>query len=354
MRHVIHLTVASMTLWGSTQAYAHYDSGRADSHAPISVMGDHTHGKGEWMLSYRYMGMAMSGAKSGSESLSTNEAFDEIPGMGMTTMKALPHEMTMHMHMFGAMYAPTETLTLMAMLPYSTNAMTTKTRMTMMMNTMNDEFDTETSGIGDASIGGLYQFFDRDGYRLHLNLVLGLPTGSIEEEDVVPMQGKEVQLPYPMQLGSGSYEARPGITLNKQFASWSWGAQISASIALDENDQGYKLGSRRYLTAWAARPLAPWASVSLAAYKSWWSDIHGVAEDLTISPRMNPAADPDSKGGQRLDVGLGINLLGRQGVMKGHRLAVEYKAPVHQSLHGVQMETDATFTVGWQKAFGGQ
>jgi hypothetical protein len=252
------------------------------------------------------------------------------------------------------MYAPTDNLTLMAMLPYTTNKMTTKTRMTMMMNTMDDEFDTETSGIGDASIGGLYKFFDQDGYRLHLNLVLGLPTGSIDEEDYVPMQGKEIQLPYPMQLGSGSYEARPGITLNKQYQSWSWGAQVSARIALDENDQGYKLGSRRYLTAWAAKPVSPWASVSLAAYKSWWSDIHGQAEDLTISPSMNPAADPDAKGGQRLDIGLGLNLLGKNGTLKGHRLALEYKAPVHQSLHGVQMETDYTFTVGWQKAFGGK
>jgi len=354
MRKIVHLLVAATAMTSMGQAQAHYDGGRADSHAPISVMGDHTHGKGEWMLSYRYMGMGMSGARSGSESLSTNEAFDEIPGMGMMNMKALPDEMTMHMHMLGGMYAPTDNLTLMAMLPYTTNKMTTKTRMTMMMNTMDDEFDTETSGIGDASIGGLYKFFDQDGYRLHLNLVLGLPTGSIEEDDYVPMQGKEIQLPYPMQLGSGSYEARPGITLNKQYQGWSWGAQVSAKIALDENDQGYKLGSRRYLTAWAAKPLAPWASISLAAYKSWWSDIHGAAEDLTISPMMNPAADPDAKGGQRLDIGLGLNLLGKNGTLKGHRLALEYKAPVHQSLHGVQMETDYTFTVGWQKAFGGK
>ncbi len=69
----------------------------------------------------------MSGAKSGSESLSTDEAFAEIPGMGMMNMKALPYDMTMEMHMLGAMYAPTDNLTLMAMLPYSTNEMTTKT-----------------------------------------------------------------------------------------------------------------------------------------------------------------------------------------------------------------------------------
>ncbi len=34
-------------------------STRPDSHAPLGVMGDHAHGAGELMLSYRFMGMAM-------------------------------------------------------------------------------------------------------------------------------------------------------------------------------------------------------------------------------------------------------------------------------------------------------
>lgn len=304
------------------------------------------------MLSYRYMGMNMSGARSGSESLSKNEAFALIPGMGMMNMKALPYEMTMDMHMIGAMYAPTNKLTLMAMLPYATRDMITRTRMTMMMNTNEKEFDTQTSGIGDASIGALYNIWDNDGYRVHLNLSLGLPTGSITEKDYVPMQNRDIQLPYPMQLGSGSYEAHPGMTLNKQLARWSWGAQVGAKIALNENDQDYKLGNRQHLSLWAAKPINAWASTSLAVYKTWWSNIHGAAKDLTIPARLNPAADPDIKGGQRLDIGLGINLLGKNKVIKGHRLAIEYLIPVHQSLHGPQMETDYTLTVGWQKAFG--
>ena len=32
---------------------------RADSHAPIGVMGDHMHKKGKFMTSYRYMYMDM-------------------------------------------------------------------------------------------------------------------------------------------------------------------------------------------------------------------------------------------------------------------------------------------------------
>jgi len=42
-----------------------WTSGRADGHAPIGVMGDHQHEAGEWMVSFRYMRMAMEGNGTG-------------------------------------------------------------------------------------------------------------------------------------------------------------------------------------------------------------------------------------------------------------------------------------------------
>ena len=45
---------------------------RPDGHAPINVMGDHYHNKGEWMFSYRIMSMGMEGARSGTKDLSLN------------------------------------------------------------------------------------------------------------------------------------------------------------------------------------------------------------------------------------------------------------------------------------------
>ena len=38
-----------------------WTAARPDGHAPISVMGDHMHAMGEWMVSYRYMTMDMEG-----------------------------------------------------------------------------------------------------------------------------------------------------------------------------------------------------------------------------------------------------------------------------------------------------
>ena len=47
------------------------DSFRPDGHAPISVMGDHMHAMGEWMVSYRYMTMDMKGLLKGSDDVTS-------------------------------------------------------------------------------------------------------------------------------------------------------------------------------------------------------------------------------------------------------------------------------------------
>ena len=53
----------------SSFLFAHegpWTAARPDGHAPISVMGDHMHAMGEWMVSYRYMTMDMKGLLKGS------------------------------------------------------------------------------------------------------------------------------------------------------------------------------------------------------------------------------------------------------------------------------------------------
>ncbi|MEQ8937882.1 MAG: hypothetical protein RLT30_04205, partial [Gammaproteobacteria bacterium] len=51
----------------------------ADSHAPIGVMGDHMHSKGEWMLSYRYMYMEMAGNRIGENSVTPETIATTVP-----------------------------------------------------------------------------------------------------------------------------------------------------------------------------------------------------------------------------------------------------------------------------------
>lgn len=349
----MRLFVAACLASLACAAHAHWDGNRPDGHAPISVMGDHVHAKGEWMLSYRYMGMTMKDQYDGESRISLDEAYALVPGMGAMNMKALPIEMQMDMHMVGGMYAISDTVTLTAMLPYVTRRMTSLSQMTMMGNSTYTEMKAETAGIGDLGVQALVKVYQGDGLRVLLNLGLGLPTGSVSESDYLPMMGMDTQLPYGMQPGSGSYEARPGVTVFGQREHWSWGGQLAGRFAIDENDQGYRLGDRNQVTGWLARNLSDSVSVSTLVRYQRRGDISGRDEDLRVSPLVNPGADSDRRQAEWGDVGLGLNWYARRGAIKGHRLAVEYLAPVWQRLDGPQLGRQGTWVFGWQKAYGG-
>ena len=93
----------------------------ADSHGPISLMGDHMHKKGEMMLSYRFGHMQMNNVINGTKTLNIDEITSSPNGASndLGTYMNSPISMKMDMHMFGAMYAPLDNLTLMLMTGYS-------------------------------------------------------------------------------------------------------------------------------------------------------------------------------------------------------------------------------------------
>ena len=307
--------------------------GRADSHAPIGVMGDHVHKKGDFMASYRYMTMNMKGNVDGSSSLNTAEVLNQY--------MVAPLEMTMDMHMFGLMYAPSNSLTLMIMLPLLNVEMDHVTR-------MGAEFTTKTDGLGDVTIAGLFKLYNKEGTNVHLNLGVSVPTGSITEKGDTPM-GNDVKLPYPMQLGSGTFDFLPGITYYTLADHWSWGAQAKFTLRLDTNDEDYTLGDRKMVTAWAAYQISPIVSISLRVEHQDWDEINGA--DPELNPMMVPTADPTLRGGNRTEAGLGANILIPSGALAGHRIAFEYLTGIAQNLDGPQLETEDRFIAGWQLAF---
>jgi len=340
----------------------HHGGIRADGHAPIGVMGDHMHKAGEFMLSYRFMHMDMAGNRIGTDEVSPEEIVTTVPNrffgqpMQPQTLRVVPTEMPMNMHMFGAMYAPTDWITLMGMVNYIDKSMDHITFDGPMGNTRLGTFTTESEGFGDTSLTALIRLFDKprvDGNdHVHLNLGLSLPTGSITETDdiLTPMGGTPtVRLPYSMQLGSGTFDLLPGITYTGRDGDFSWGAQYRATLRLeDENDEGYRRGHVHEATAWLAYQWEPWISTSLRVAGSSEGQIEGIDPNI-----MGPVqtADPDNYGGERVDLFAGVNLVGQNGDLRGHRLAFEVGAPVYQDLNGPQMETDWTLTVGWQKAW---
>jgi hypothetical protein len=324
------ITLISISLFSLSSAHeGPWTAARPDGHAPISVMGDHMHKMGEWMVSYRYMTMEMDGLLKGSDSVAPTMMATGF----MTNM--LPTEMTMDMHMFGTMYAISNKWTLMGMLNYLDN------EMSMPMGKM------DSSGLGDIKIAGLYDLAQwDDGRRMHLKLGLNLPTGSIDEKHNGNILG------YGMQLGSGTYDFEPAITYLAQTENYSYGAQLGGILRIGENDQDYTLGNRFEAALWGARKITDSLSASAKFDYSSQSEVDGAHKGLTtMQKNMSPGNQASSQGRDITTFGLGLNYYFQNNGLSGHRLAAEWETPIDQKVNGVQLELDSVWTLGWQYAW---
>ena len=312
---------------------------RPDSHAPLGVMGDHTHSGGEWMLSYRYMAMSMQHLGDGVDAVSTSDALRHFA--------AVPVEMTMQMHMLGMMFAPHDTVTLMAMTSYRDNVMEMHGGGTHAhSHGVTHPRRMESTGIGDTTLSALIPLLHAQNMAVLLNAGLSIPTGSIEAE------GDNGILPYPMQLGSGSFELLPGVTFYATRYNWSFGAQTRIAIPMNENSRGYRRAPMTVSTLWAAHRLNDWLSVSIRPLFESWGNIAG--EDSALNRKIAPTMDPRLQGGARGSLLVGSNLIfpNRLGSpLAGHRLALELRFPIYQHLDGPQMALDWSVVAGWQYAF---
>ncbi len=314
------------------------------NHAPIGVVGDHLHNQGEWMISYRFGHMEMKDNLKGSDSISTEEIV--LSGMGL---RVVPLEMTTDMHMFGGMYAPSDKLSLMLMLSYIDKEMELETFADMSGSTSIGRFTTETSGFGDTTIAALYGVHAGQVHNVHLNFALSIPTGSIKETGKIltPMNIRvNKRLPYPMQLGSGTYDLEPGVTYTGHTQKWDWGSQAKLKFRIDDNDEGYSLGDQTILTGWGSYHFAAWISASLRLTYTHFDDINGSDEQINTLPVQT--AKSENFGQERLDLNVGVNILD---TAKGHRLAVEYTTTINQHVNGIQLEMQDALKVGYQYSF---
>ena len=329
-----------------------YTSHKPNAHAPIGMMGDHTHEAGEVMFSYRLMHMFMEGNRYGTDRLTTDEVTmmgRPVPGGYMVA----PESMRMWMHMFGFMYGLNDTMTLMLMVPYLDNSMNHVTR-------MGGKFTTRSEGFGDVRFGSLWRLWAVEApsigaHRFHFNLSVSVPTGDIEPTDRTPM-GPNTRLPYPMHLGSGTFDFYPGITYGGEKGRASWGIQAIGTLRAGKNSNDFSKGDAYVVNAHGAYEVIP-HTLSSSVRLSWnHRDAYdGMDSAIRTNHPMNQmrivqTAFPDLLGGQRLDVLFGLNVLFPDFLGLENRLAMEGGFPIYQYLDG-QLETDSTVTFGWQAVY---
>ncbi len=154
-------------------------SARPDNYAPLGVTGDHVHSAGEMMFSYRSIGMAMDGLRDGT-AISIEEAlYDYL---------MVPLRMRMRMHMFGAMFAPHDRITLIAMMSHRNNSM--KMKGAHLHSPGGDgavghhhiigDPSMTTAGPGDLKLSALIPLLNTSNADLLLNAGVSIPTGYID------------------------------------------------------------------------------------------------------------------------------------------------------------------------------
>ena len=302
----------------------------------VNVLATHTHLAGEWMIGYHPMVMNMTGIRAGTRGVAESEVLQNF----MVT----PTSMRMNMQMVHFMYAPTDDVTLMVVAQRLRLSMDHLTR-------MGSRFTTEASGLGDARAEVFYNAYGnvrQQGHRIVLGAGLSLPTGSTEERGDTPA-GRNQLLPYPMQLGSGTFDLLPSVTYLGQTNRWAWLGQANATLRLGQNSSDYTLGDRLRLTALGGRELTKWVAINGQVEGEIWGNIDGANPGL--NPAMVPTADPNLRGGKRIDVAIGLDFYVARGTVNGTRLAVELTLPVYESLEGPQLETTWHLAAGWSMTF---
>ena len=317
------------------------------------------------MFSYRSIEMAMDGLQDGN-AIPIEETLDDY--------LMVPIKIRMRTHMFGAMFAPHDRITLMAMMSHRTNFIQMQGAHLHSPggdgpvghhHIIGDPSGT-IAGLGDIKLAARIALINAANAALRLNAGVSIPTGSIISRRGAYTSSTGVTgLHYPMQVGSGSFELRPGLTFAATHGVWSYGAQARGVIRLNKNKRDYRLAPTIGSTLWSARRLNDSLSIYLrGSFENWGNittftsekemaahDRYAALTGTTRSDYTSPTMDPNLQRGRRGSVSAGVNFTFPDtpgGILADQRFTFEFQMPVYQNLHGPQMALDSTTLPDWR------
>lgn len=213
--------------------------------------------------------------------------------------------------------------------------------------TLGGTSDVESDGLGDIQIGGVFRSYDHGPTRISYMAGISLPTGKVNETGQYDGLA-DTKLPYPLQLGSGTFDLIPGVLLESTRGDVQWGARASGRIHLQSaHDENWFRSNSGRLDLWAGTEVGEDLHGTLRAQADWWGDLHGSDPDLV--QLRNPLEDPLRQGGSRVTIfgGLGKDL-DKAG---NNHLGIEVGFPVEEWLDGPAPSQDWMAVIGWRLRF---
>jgi hypothetical protein len=330
-----------------------HDSGehahRAHVLVPAGVMFDHVLDRsGSMMLGYRYM----FARQSGSILRGTSSAGDaEVIARGCegAACRTVPERMHMHMHMVELMWAPSDRISLMLMPQFVDMNMDVRP-LAGAPPDIHSDHDHSTGGVGDIVAAGTFRLLADRMHRLHAGIGVSVPTGDVDLRFRRTHQQDRGLTHYGMQLGSGTWDLLPSLTWTGGTERWSWGAQASAVLRMQhENESGYRLGNQWEVTTWAGPRLTHWLTAFGRLSRNVQGSIRGEYEDHHSD--SGPMDFPSNYGASAWDVGLGVSAIVPQGYLEGNQLRLEWVQPLHEDVDGYQLERRGRLHASWSVDF---
>ena len=301
---------------------------RPDFVYPAGVKGGKNMMPKKLMFGYKFGTMEMKCCRDGTSSVDENF----IKGLSYSMT---PISMTMRMHMMSAMYALDNKFSLMAMLPYVEKEMEMKMLSGMMMGKLHK---TSSRGFGDLNLAALYRYSKKS----NIKVAISIPSGEFNEKDH-NMSGVLKMMPYPMQIGSGTYDLILGYSFQEILNNWSYGIQLNAVTRFDYNSEGWKYGDLREINLWASRPISKNFSISLGFDLEHQENIQGRSSfRMGTTPTWNEYFHSHLRASTNFGVNYKIpNSMTRIGFQCG--------TPIYRDVNGPQMDPDLKCNIGFSK-----
>ncbi|MDA9367927.1 hypothetical protein N9872_01445 [Paraglaciecola sp.] len=289
--------------------------------------------KKRWHVSYTYGKSRFEEYYTGSQSLSYEDVLWR-PGEVRTkdNYPVVPTEISQEIHAFLIGYDLNQDITLRIAVPFIKQS---SDHISIIPGY--DAFNISSSGVGDVVVLADMPIARTMNSIWRIGAGLSLPTGSIDEQGDTPRAPGNQQLPYTMQIGSGTFDMPLLASYEKFESGFRWGVDAGATLRLNENDRDYRLGHKFSLGSWIKfTSLGPIEPGIRLAYR-WQGKISGEDTDLSVPvpafPYPAPVVDPDDFGGQQVDLAVFARLpLGTN----GWYVEANYSQPVYRDLNGPQ------------------
>lgn len=361
-KYVFFITVVLTLLLNGVPASAYVGlcCAKCGGNMPLNIVGAGVPETHEFRFKLSPMFMKMEGLRDGQSSVNGDSLLG-MPAMGK--YMAVPTKMDMRMLNFAAGYSFTDDFFAGLMFMYKKNEMEMKFNSMMAgpMQANQPGFTMKSDGLGDVMLMTKYRLYTDDPYfpkkQVSLFLGLGIPTGSIDEKNsthpLAMRQGE--QLPYSMQIGSGTFDPMAGIVYQASSSPWWWGVNAIYTGRFYDNKRDYRLGNEFRYDLYGMYQFRYDLVGHIQLNGHYWGKIGGEmdeAKDGTsgrstkgdpASTYMTPLWDTGNYGGHKILATAGIQWQ----PVPLQILDFVFSVPAYQRLNGPQLEEDYRVMFTW-------